>query len=226
MIYATVDTDAYTKTFTCSDGTEFIVPLGLHWKDYYSIRHDAMIHEMEYILTQLSEHTTVIYNVLKDWDYWADSYGPRGRLSDVIEEVQDEDVYLFAFKSKGNIIEAHNAIKMFYDCLIVEHNLNGIGSCDEFKNGEPLPRTSYGHFERIHYNRTNLVEDDVILMYANKAKIFDKSRTFLHIGTAKQQLWTYTNRINQLQGEKRILETVTNLTDDVGMHDWFTYENC
>ena len=114
---------------------------------------------------------------------------------------------------------------MFYDYFIVEHSLNGINSYDQFESGEPLPRAVYGQFERIHFNKTNLVEDDVLLMYVNKASLFGKSRTFLHLATAKQQLWMYTNRINQLQGEKRILETVTNLTDDVGMDDWFKYES-
>lgn len=202
MIYTTVDNGEGTKTFTCSDGTEFVLPLDLDWKEYYSKRHDAMTHEINYILAQLSEHTTVIYNVLKDWDYWTDSYGPKVRLSEAIEDVRDKDVY-----------------------FIVEYSLNGINSYDEFKSGEPLPRAVYGQFERIHFTKTNLVEDDVILMYANKVSLFGKSRTFLHLGTAKQQLWMYTNRINQLQGEKRILETVTNLTDDVGMDDWFKYEN-
>ena len=225
MIYMTVDNSEGTKTFTCSDGTEFVLPLDLDWKEYYSKRHDAMAHEMNYILAQLSEHTTVIYNVLKDWDYWTDSYGPKVRLSEAIEDVSDKDVYFFVFKPKGSIIEAYNAIRMFYDYFIVEYNLNGINSYDEFKSGEPLPRAVYGQFERIHFTKTNLVEDDVILMYANKVSLFGKSRTFLHLGTAKQQLWMYTNRINQLQGEKRILETVTNLTDDVGMDDWFKYEN-
>lgn len=225
MIYTTVDNGEGTKTFTCSDGTEFVLPLDLDWKDYYSKRHEAMTHEMDYIQAQLSKHTTVIYNVLKDWDYWSDSRGPKGQLSEVIEDGWDENDYLFVFKSKGNIIEAYNVIRMFYDWLIVEHSLNGINSYDEFTKFEPLPRVVYGQFERIHFTKTDLVEDDVILMYINKAPLFGKTRTFLHLGTAKQELWRYTNQINRLQGSKRLLETVTNLTDDVGMDDWFKYES-
>ena len=199
--------------------------LDLDSEAHRAIRHEAMTHELEYVLAQLNEHAAVIYSALKDWDHWTDYHGPKERLSDVLDAVScNENTYLFMFKSKGDIVKTHNAVKMFYDYLIVEHRLNNIYVLDEFTFGEPLPRKAYGRFEQIHYDRKCLTEDDVLVMYATCSTVLN-STCSLHLGTAKLLLWIYTNEIDKIQGEKRELETVANLTKDIGMDDRCYYED-
>lgn len=225
MIYTTTDTATNLKTFTCSDGTEFTLVLDLDSEARHAIKHEAMSHELEYVLAQLNEHATVIYNVLKDWDHWSDYHGPKERLSEVLDAVSyDENTYLFMFKSKGDIIKTHNAVKMFYDYLIVEHRLNNIYVFDEFTFGEPLPRSAYGRFEQIHYDRMRLTEDDVLVMYATYSSAMN-SRRSLNLGTAKLLSWVYSNEIDKLQGEKREFEMVASQTKDIGMNERSCYED-
>ena len=225
MIYTTVDNGEGTKTFTCSDGTEFVLPLDLDWKEYYSKRHEAMTHEINYILAQLSEHATVIYSVLKDLEHWSDYHGPKERLSEVLDNVPcNEDTYLFMFRSKGDIIKTHNAVKLFYDYLIVEHRLNNIYMFEEFTIGEPLPRNAYGRFEYIYHDRMHLTEDDVLVLYATYSTEM-YSRCSLNLGTANLLSWIYTNEIAKLQGEKREFEMVASQTEDIGMGERRCYED-
>ena len=225
MIYTTTDTATNLKTFTCSDGTEFTVAMDLDSEAYYAIKHEAMTHDLKYVLAQLNEHAVVIYSVLKDWDHWSDYYGPKERLSDVLDGVTtDENTYLFMFRSKGDIIKTHNAVKMFYDYLIVEHRLNNIYVLDEFAFGEPLPRKAYGRFERIHYDRMRLTEDDVLVMYATHSTVMNSTRS-LNLGTVKLLSWIYTNEIAKLQGEKREFEMVASQTEDIGMDERCYYED-
>lgn len=225
MIYTTTDTTANLKTFTCSDGTEFTVALDLDSEAHRAICHEAMTHELEYVLAQLNEHATVIYSVLKDWDHWSDYHGPKERLSEVLDNVPcNEDTYLFMFRSKGDIIKTHNAVKMFYDYLIVEHRLNNIYMFDEFTFGEPLPRDAYGRFEHIHHDRMHLTEDDVLVMYATYSSVPNSTRS-LNLGTAKLLSWIYTNEIAKLQGEKREFEMVASQTEDIGMDERRCYED-
>lgn len=224
MIYTTTDTTANTKLFTCSDGTTFTLPLDIDSENHHAIKCEAMDHELKYVLAQLNEHTVMTYNVLKDWDHWTDSRGPKERLSDVIRDAQyDENTYLFMFKSKDNIINAHNAVRMFYDYLIVQHGMNNIYDFDEFTYGEPLPRDAYGRFEHIHYDKMNLTDDDVLVMYVTHQSVSNNTG-FLNLGTAKLLLWIYTNRIDRLQGEKREFETVANLNKDIGIDERCYYE--
>lgn len=225
MIYTTTDTATNLKTFTCSDGTEFAVALDLDSEAHRAICHEAMTHELEYVLAQLNEHAVVIYSVLKDWDHWSDYHGPKERLSEVIDAVScNENTYLFMFRSKGDIIKTHNAVKMFYDYLIVEHRLNNIYLADEFTFGEPLPRKAYGRFEWISYDRKRLTEDDVIVMYVTYSSV-PNSRRSLNLGTAKLLSWIYYNEIAKLQGEKREFEMVASQTEDIGIDERSCYED-
>lgn len=225
MIYTTTDTTANLKTFTCSDGTVFTQPLDIDSEARHAIKHEAMIHELEYVLAQLNEHAAVIYSVLKDWDHWTYPCAPKERLSEVLDAVStDENTYLFMFKSKGDILKTHNAVKMFYDYLIVEHRLNNIYLFDEFTYGEPLPRSAYNRFEQIHYDRMRLREDDVLVMYATYSSAMNSKRS-LNLGTAKLLSWIYSNEIAKLQGEKREFEMVASQTEDIGMDERRCYED-
>lgn len=225
MIYTTTDTTANLKTFTCSDGTEFTVALDLDSEAHRAICHEAMTHELEYVLAQLNEHATVIYSVLKDWDHWTYPCAPKERLSEVLDAVStDENTYLFMFKSKGDILKTHNVVKMFYDYLIVEHRLNNIYLFDEFTYGEPLPRSAYNRFEQIHYDKMRLRGGDVLVMYATYSSV-PNSRCSLNLGTAKLLSWIYTNEITKMQGEKREFELVASQTEDIGMDERCCYED-
>ena len=224
MIYTTIDTVTNVKTYTCSDGVIFTVNSESE-DNRIEVQLDAMTHELEYILGQIKVYTTTVYNILEDWEYWTSASGPKQTMDEVFSNIDSENhAYLFVFKPKGDIDKANNAVKLLYDYFMVAYQLNGIYKWGDWKYGEPLPRREYGRFERIDYNKVDLTADDVFVMYMSKPGAFDDTK-WIHISTTKVLLWQYDIKINNLQGKKRIFESMINQIKDIGMGDSSRYAN-
>lgn len=214
---------AETIEYVCSDGVKYTTHPDPE-DNRIEVRMKAMEHELEYILSQLAEHTVTVYNVLKDWKYWTSYRGPKERLSKVLDSELStkEDTYLFAFKSRGDIIEASNAVRLFYDYLIVEHQLNHI-EMSEDQYHEPLSHPSlYAAHEHISYDNVMLKDDDVLVISGNRVDIYDSDRV-IRADTARVLKWEYDIEITRLQGRLRLFESMIASNEEVGMNNCDLY---
>lgn len=204
-----------TIDYVCSDGAKFTA---YGEDERLDVRTKAMEHELKYVLSQLAEHTATVYNVLKDWMLWNNYCGPKERLSQVLDSGLSckEDTYLFAFKSKGDIIEASNAVRLFYDYLMVEHQLNfieqaGAPYCDILSHPG-----LYAPYEHISYDNTMLRDDDVLVISGSTAGKYNNAQV-IKADTARVLKWAYDIEITRLQGRLRLFESMTNSNEDVRM---------